>query len=155
MRSIAVAPALVLALAAAPLAGCVDDIARPRITALEVTGETDFGALEVEVHLFDAIDHTFLGCAGADEGLRDVDADDVLYDNLSASFRRPDVDDRVTLGDLVGVTLEVQVIEDDADPCPSPPGPDDDVIGIADGVDVQAGTTIAFDDVVALRIVTD
>lgn len=141
---------LVLALATGACGGGSGDALR--ITDIEVTGETDFGSLEVEVHLFDALDHTFLGCAGQGEGLEDVDASDVTY-AVSAYFR--DSDFEIDPVDLAGRSIEVQVIEDDTDPCPAPPGPDDDVIGIATGIDFYAGQTVAFEDVTLLRIAVE
>lgn len=143
---------LVLALATGACGGGSGDALR--ITDIEVTGETDFGSLEVEVHLFDALDHTFLGCAGQGEGLEDVDASDVTY-AVSAYFRGPDSDFEIDPLDLAGRSIEVQVIEDDTDPCPAPPGPDDDVIGIATGIDFYAGQTVAFEDVTLLRIAVE
>ena len=144
----------VLALSLA--SGCTggDGIDRLWITDVEVTGENDFGALEVEVHLFDAVDHTFLGCAGQGDGLEDVDESDVHY-TVSALLRRATDGGELTPFDITGRSIEVQVIEDDVDPCPLPPGPDDDVIGIATGLDLFTGRPASFDDVVDLRVVVE
>lgn len=134
------------------LAACADDgLEHLEITTIQVTGEVDFGALEVEVHLFDAVDLTHLGCAGQDDGLEQVDDSDVRY-QLVARFQDPRDGSEVDALDLAGRAIEVQVIEDDTDRCPTPPGPDDDVIGIATGLDFRAGQTVAFDNVTALRI---
>ena len=144
--------ALGLVLACASV-GCVDgpnDLIR--ITEIEVTGEIDLGALDVEVHLYDALDHTHLGCSGQDHGLEDVDENDTPY-AVSAYFERSGSRGDLTLPDLIGHAVEVQVIEDDADPCPAPAGPDDDVIGISTEVDIVNGVPAAFDDVTYLRIV--
>ncbi len=145
-------PILAVALGAG---ACVDPgPARLRITDIEVTGEIDFGNLEVEVHLFDAVDHTFLGCSGQDNGLEQVDASDVPY-AVSAYVRAPDLDRELGPVDLEGRAIEIQVIEDDTDRCPARPGPDDDVIGIATGFDLLSGQTVAFDDVTRLRIAVE
>lgn len=140
------------------LAGCVgDDGPQLRLTTLGVTGETDFGLLDVEVHLFDATSHQHLGCSGQYEGLEDVDASDVTY-QVDAWFREPDRDVEVQPSALTGRSIELQVIEDDLARCPAPPGPDDDVVGISPPLDrsvFDAGQPLAFDNVTAIRIVID
>jgi len=146
---LALVPILSLGLAGACTGGGGGD--QLRITEIEVTGETDFGSLEVEVHLFDALDHTFLGCAGQDHGLEAVDLSDTTY-AVSAYFRAPDFDRELDSFDLAGRTIEIQVVEDDDGACPVPPGASDDVIGITAGLDFYAGQTVAFDDVTRLRI---
>lgn len=148
------ARSLLAALALSLAAGCTggDGVDRLWLTDIEVTGETDFGALDVEVHLFDAIDHTHLGCAGQGDGLEDVDQSDVHY-QVAALFQDPVDGGEVTPFDIVGRSIEVQVIEDDVAPCPAPPGPDDDVIGIATGLDFYTGRPVTFDNVIDLRIV--
>ncbi len=139
-------------------AGCIIDPEPDlRLTTLRVTGESDLGLLDVEVHLFDADSHEHLGCAGQDEGLEGVDVDDVTY-HLDAWFRRPYVDDDVRPWMLDGRAVELQVIEDDVAPCPSPPGIEDDVIGISPPLDrltFERGTTLTFDRVTAIRVVID
>ncbi|MCE9580146.1 MAG: hypothetical protein K8W52_43925 [Deltaproteobacteria bacterium] len=145
-------------LAAAALGGgCVGGDAQPQlhITDIEVTNEVDTlaGALDMEVHLFDATTHEHLGCSGRDEGMEPVDVSDVAY-GIEAHFVSATDGFRMTPDDLIGHAIEVQVIEDDAEPCPVAPGVDDDVVGISP-VDIGAfdlGQTLAFDDVVALRI---
>lgn len=134
-------------------AGCQHD-PELLVTDIAVTGETDFGNLDVEVHLFDAVTHAHLGCAGAGEGLEKVDADDIHYE-VSAFFRDPITRHQVPPAAVDGRPIEVQVIEDDLDPCPTAPGPDDDVIGISPALDVATfdrGETLAFDRVVTLRV---
>jgi hypothetical protein len=127
------------------------------ITDVEVTGETDFGALEVEVHLFDADTAEYLGCSGQDQGLRDVDASDLDY-AVDAHFVDPGGVHRVSPDDLVGRAVEIQVIEDDQDPCPVQPGAQDDVIGISDPIDgasIGPDLPLAFDRVVSLHLAVD
>ncbi len=143
---------IVLALALAT-AACTGGDGRERlgITTIEVTGETDLGALEVEVHLFDALTGGHLGCAGQGDGLEDVDHSDVRY-QVFGCFRDPVYGNEVAPSAVVGRAVDVHVIEDDSMPCLDRPGPDDDVIGIATGLDLAAGQTVGFDDVTALRI---
>ncbi len=144
-------PPVVLALG---LAACIgkhrDEVV---ITDIQITGETDFGALDVEVHLFDDVTGTHLGCAGAAQGLEGVDASDVAY-SVYANIEQPD-GDVIYADDLEGRVLELIVIEDDVAPCPTPPGPEDDVVGLREGLDhgtLDRGPIQAFDDVVALRV---
>lgn len=128
-----------------------------RITDLEITGETDFGALDVEVHLFDQTSREHLGCAGNEEGLEEIDASDVHY-AVDAFFRRSGSDNEVYPDELEGRVLELIVIEDDLAPCPAPPGPDDDVVGLladSDLVELEAGPTLGFDDVVLIRVAVE
>ena len=143
--------------AAATGAGCVGGNGPPElhITDIEVTNEVDTlgGALDMEIHLFDATSHTFLGCAGRDEGMETVDVSDAAY-AIDAHFVSAATGLRLAPDDLVGHPIEVQVIEDDAEPCPVAPGVSDDVVGITT-VDVSTfdvGQTLAFEDVVQLRI---
>ena len=146
-----------LAAGAAGAAGCGTSPPELWITDVEVTNETDFGALEVEVHLFDADSGAFLGCSGQDQGLRDVDASDVDY-AVRAHFVDPGGTVRLTPDDLAGRSITIQVIEDDQDPCPFPPGTLDDVIGISDPVGGDAigpDLPLAFDDVVSLHLAVD
>lgn len=129
-----------------------------RITDLQITGETDFGALDVEVHLFDENTREHLGCAGSQDGLQEVDASDFHYE-VYASFRHGDDTDRELFPEeLAGRSIELIVIEDDVAPCPVPPGIDDDVVGLRTGLgltDFELGTTLSFDDVVALRVAVE
>lgn len=144
---------LVLAALAASAAACIDSEPTFQVTELEVSGETDFGLLEVEVHLFDQDTRVHLGCAGEEEGLEDVDASDIRH-LISAELIRPGTDDGLHESDLAGRRIEMIVIEDDDLPCPVPPGPDDDVIGIALDLGVGAfdtGAIFSFDRVVAMR----
>ncbi|MCA9673771.1 MAG: hypothetical protein H6708_15885 [Kofleriaceae bacterium] len=139
--------------AAAAAGGCGTGPDRLWVTGLEVTNEIDFGALDVEIHMFDVDTGEFLGCSGASEGLRDVDASDVRYD-LDGWFRTP-AGDRIDPDALFGIDVELQVIEDDADPCPAPPGPSDDVIGISGplpGEGLGDITPVSFDNVVYLEL---
>ena len=129
---LALVPILSLGLAGACTGGGGGD--QLRITEIEVTGETDFGSLEVEVH-----------------GLEAVDLSDTTY-AVSAYFRAPDFDRELDSFDLAGRTIEVQVVEDDDGACPVAPGASDDVIGITAGLDFYAGQTVAFDDVTRPRI---
>jgi len=127
------------------------------ITDVQVTGETDFGFLEVEVHLFDADTGEFLGCSGQNEGLENVDVSDVDY-QVDAHFVDPGGVHRLHPGDLAGRAVEVQVIEDDQDPCPVAPGTLDDVIGISDPIDggaIGPDLPLSFDRVVSLHLSVD
>lgn len=138
--------------------GCIiHDDPEIRITSLRVTGESDWGRLDVEVHLYDAVTHQHLGCAGDGEGLEDVDANDITY-RLDAWFREPVADVALHPSVLDGRTVELQVMENDTSPCPEPPHPEDDVIGISPPLGraaFDAGATLAFDRVVELRVVAD
>lgn len=152
---------IIAALAAGLLgaSGCifVDSGPELRITQLRVTGESDFGMLDVEVHLFDASTHQFLGCSGEQEGLEHVDDNDLTY-RVDAWFRHPDHDMELEPSDVRGRLVEVQVIEDDVAPCPAPPGIDDDVIGISPALTADtfdARPVLAFDRVPAIQIVID
>jgi hypothetical protein len=146
------------ALAAGLMAcGSTDHEPRLFIDELEITGETDFGALDVEVHLFDEATRAHLGCAGADEGLEQVDASDIRY-TLDAFVRSTATGDALTESELFGRSIEVIVIEDDAVPCPAPPGPDDDVVGLAGQLGLEVFDTapvLAFEGVVALGVGLD
>lgn len=137
-------------------AGCIVDSGPDlRITTLEVTGEVDFGLLDVEVHLFDASTHEHLGCSGEYEGLEGVDLDDVTY-RLDAWVREPYADVAVAPRDLTGRMIELQVIEDDLGQCPDPPGLQDDVIGISPPLDrstFDSGLMLSFDRVSTIQLV--
>lgn len=144
---------LVLAALAASAAACIDSEPTLHLAELEVTGETDFGLLEIEVHLFDQDTRTHLGCAGEEEDLEFVDASDFRY-RLEAELIRPGTDDGIHERDLAGRRIELIVIEDDDLPCPVPPGPDDDVIGIARDLGAgsfETGASFSFDRVVTMR----
>ncbi|HVV82834.1 MAG TPA: hypothetical protein VHE35_07125 [Kofleriaceae bacterium] len=138
--------------------GCIIDAGPDlRLTRLEVTGENDFGLLDLEVHLFDADTHEHLGCSGQDQGLEDADEDNVMY-GLDAWFVRPYSDGELRPWMLGGRTLEIQVIEDDADRCPAPPGAMDDMIGISGPVDrdtFERAPMLSFDRVMAIQIQID
>ncbi len=147
-----------LAVALAGGAGCIIDAGPDlRIDTLRVTGETDFGLLDVEVHLFDADTHEHLGCSGQYQGLEHVDYSDVTY-RPDAWFREPYADVELRPWELNGRMLEVYVVEDDADRCPEPPGVIDDMIGISGPVDrgmFELAPMLVFDHVSALRIVIE
>ena len=154
-------PYLSLALFAATAAAACetsDHTRIPKVTDLTVTNEDDFSLLDVEVHLFDSTTHAHLGCSGQNQGMEPVDASDVVY-QLDAHFIRaiPDEDQLMTEDDLVGRGIEMQIIEDDALPCPEPPGLEDDVIGIAtvDFTTFDLGRSLSFDDVVNVRVTFD
>ena len=96
------------------------------VRTIEVTHQRDWPTprLEVEIHFFDAISNEHLACAS----LVSVDRADVRYD----------IDDQVApIAALRGRQLRVEVIEDDADPCPVPPGPRDDTIGLLGPITVD------------------
>ncbi|MCB9561592.1 MAG: hypothetical protein H6709_09520 [Kofleriaceae bacterium] len=121
----------------------------PYVRAIEVTGERDFGALDVEVHVVDAHDVP-VACAGAATGLAPVDRTDVRYAVDALLIRR----DGQTLGTLPDGPLRVRVTEDDADPCPVPPGRSDDLIGTSPALPAAEllGAPLSFDDVVYLEL---
>lgn len=136
--------------------GCGEREPRVVVREIEVTGEEDFSALDIEVHLFDQGTRQHLGCSGRDQGLEIVDASDIRY-SVDADFEAPD-GDTLLADDLRGRPLELIVIEDDVNPCRQPPDQEDDVVGIRDGLDydtLSLGTLQSFDDVIALRIVFD
>lgn len=146
---------ILLAAAAAGAGGCIIDAGDDlRITELRVTGESDFGLLDVEVHLFDGLTREHLGCSGEYEGLEHVDYNDVTY-HLDAWFREPWADHEVRPWMLDGRLIEIQVVEDDVARCPDPPSIEDDMIGISPMVDrrmFERAPTLAFDHVMELRI---
>jgi hypothetical protein len=126
------------------------------VREIEVTGETDLGALDVEVHLFDQGTRVHLGCSGRDQGMEVVDVSDVRY-SINAEFERPN-GDTLYADDLRGRPLELIVIEDDVNPCTRPPDMEDDVVGIRQGLDhatLALGGLQSFDNVIALRVVFD
>jgi hypothetical protein len=97
------------------------------VSAIGVTGESDFGSLEVEVHLRDAITNTWLGCSGSNSGLENVDSNNVTYTVLGwfmDAQRRA-----VGVEALAGRTLRLEVSEDDSNECPGTNGGGDDPIG--------------------------
>jgi hypothetical protein len=134
------------------------------ITEIELVNVTDVqllnDLLEVEVHLYEG--NRFLGCAGQDSGLRDVEQSGMWYPVRAYFQRPPDGDAALTLAELSGRTLHVEVVEDDERPCPSPavlqrPGraTGDDLIGISPPFTVGDPTrpqALRFDDVVLLVI---
>ena len=144
--------------ALAVTAACVESDRDPVliVTDLEVTGENDLSLLDVEVHIFDQTTRTHLGCSGQDQGMESVDDNDIRY-ALEAVFVHGD-ESEVIDRDLLGRSIEMIVIEDDDLPCPEPPGPDDDVIGLAPDLDIatfDAGALLAFDRVTAIRVTFD
>ena len=148
MRSLIKLSTALAAAAVVAGAGCViiDDEPDLRITELMVTGENDWGLLDVEVHLFDAFTYDHLGCSGRAEGLERVDANDTMY-HLDAWFRDPYTGDEVRPWVLNGREVEVQVVEDDEVACPAPPGLEDDMIGISPPIDramVDRGPMLSF-----------
>jgi hypothetical protein len=126
------------------------------VTDIEVTGENDLSLLDVEVHLFDESTRAHLGCSGQRQGMEPVDDNDIRY-ALDAVFVRPD-ESEIIDRDLIGRPIEMIVIEDDEFPCPEPPGPEDDVIGLAAGLDIatfDVGQLLTFDRVTAIRVTFD
>jgi hypothetical protein len=125
------------------------------VTAMQVTGVTDGGALEIEVYVFDDVTNMLIGCVGSAGGMGPVDASDVRYD-LDA-----------TLIDLAGSTLgsldlpnpvRFEVWEDDDQPvCPTPFSPSgNDMVGVSaaqTAAQWKATTMSTFGNVVELRTV--
>ncbi len=100
-------------------AGCSSpepDPDRLWVDRIRVIDESDglFGLLDIEIHLFDHATGEHLGCSS----LEPVDLADMTYE-LEAYFVRGKR--RVTPADLSGHDVVIEVIEDDSDPCPSPP----------------------------------
>ena len=101
----------------------IDDIVH--VTALQVTGETDSGLLDMEVHVFDSANQ-FVGCAG-NPGLEGVDISDILY-TVDAPIVLPN--GQLLRGMDVGTrAVRFEVWEDDSAPCPSPVTSFDDLLG--------------------------
>jgi hypothetical protein len=129
----------------------------PYATSIEITGETDnigFGSLEVEVHLFDADTGAFLGCSGEHSGMEGVDESNERYPVLAWFQDR--LGDRVPMSTLAGRNIRVQVIEDDAFPCPeSADLGADDPVGSATGIPAASLATMdpmTFENVVYLEL---
>lgn len=101
----------------------LDDIVR--VTAIQVTNESDFSLLDMEVHMFDSANQ-FVGCAG-NPGLEGVDASNVHYD-VNAPFITAE-EMRLGGADIGDRAVRFEVWEDDAAPCPSPAGGSDDPLG--------------------------
>jgi hypothetical protein len=96
------------------------------VHTIEVTHERDWPShrLEIEVHVFDAISFEHLGCVA----LTGVDFDDVRY-TPDLAVRTPD-GTPLPAATLAGRKLRVEVVEDDADSCPTAPGTRDDTLGL-------------------------
>jgi hypothetical protein len=120
------------------------------VSAISVTGESDFGSLEVEVHLRDAITNTWLGCSGGSSGLASVDSNNVTYTVVGwfmDSQRRA-----IGVEALAGRTLRLEVSEDDSNECPGTNGSGDDPIGSSpptpvaqlDNLDTAFGNVLAL-----------
>jgi hypothetical protein len=133
------------------------------ITQMQVLDEVDgWGLLEVEVHMMDA-NGILIGCSGDYHGLRAVDEQDVLYSGLMAHFVPPDApplqdappDMWITLADIQDKDIRLMVIEDDAEPCPTPVGEYDDIIATSElfsGATLATLSTLSFGDVPVLTI---
>jgi hypothetical protein len=124
-------PAMLLGLSLSSLVACTGtNDPELEIDQIQVTGETDgISALDVEVHVFDADTDEWLGCAGQEQGLEQVDQSDVTYD--VSAFPEDGGGFRLRDSDLFGRNIYFEVIEDDIDPCPAPPNfaGGDDLIG--------------------------
>jgi hypothetical protein len=97
------------------------------------------GGLEVEAHLRDADDGTFLGCTA--DGMASVVQQNVTYDVLSG-FVRPLDESPLLLDDLRDRSLVVRVVENDDSPCPAEDtGADDDLF---EDEDDRLGTSLPF-----------
>lgn len=155
---------LAITLFLAVLAGChhphghhhQDDRAYPVIYGIEVYEHDNIGtALEIEVHLYDAHSGELLACSGNDDGLDFVNEAHVRY-RTHATFVRPyDGYHRLYQRHLDGRDLYLRVYEDDLEPCPTPPGSNDDFVGqspVFAGEDLYRGITMSFDDVPYLRL---
>jgi hypothetical protein len=125
------------------------------VTAMQVTGVTDGGALEIEIYVFDNVTNKLLGCAGSAHGMGPVDSSDVRY-NLDATLI--DLGGR-TLGSLdLPNPVRFEVWEDDDQPvCPTPFNPGgNDMVGISaakTAAQWKATTMSTFGNVVELRTV--
>ena len=124
------------------------------VKEIAVANEFEFGRLEIEVHIVDAVTGRLLGCAGANSGLRQVDTVDVVY-YVDADFMRPE-GGLLYIEDIEDREIEIWVIEDDEAECPGPFLPDeDDIVGISRAIaGYQLGRDIEmhFDDVLHLRL---
>jgi hypothetical protein len=99
----------------------------PYVSQINVVEDDGIGALEIEVHLYDAATSEWLGCSGQSHGLQNVDNSNVLYTVngwFSDALDRP-----VGVDQLAGRQLRIRVIEDDLNPCPFAPGSADDMVG--------------------------
>jgi hypothetical protein len=120
------------------------------VSAINVTGESDFGSLEVEVHVRDAVTNAWLGCSGGGQGLEQVDLNNTTYNVVgwfSDANRRT-----VGIDQLAGRTLRLEVSEDDDNQCPGGNGGGDDPIGSSGGIPAAnlANLNTAFGNVLVL-----
>ena len=126
----------------------------PYASSIEITGESDgFGALEVEVHLFDADTNEFLGCSGQSSGLEGVDSSNVRYDVVAWFIDASSA--MVPASALAGRNVRVEVTEDDNFPCPGSNLGEDDLVGISAPVpasDLATLAPLAFGRVVYLAL---
>lgn len=144
-------------------AGCLADrdvfISR---MAVQVPGESGEGALEVEVHLFDIDEGLFLGCAGKDSGLEQVDAPGIGY-SVSARFLKSEhvqdpespQDQWISEIDVLQRNLVFVVSEDDQSACATLYEAPDDIVGISRvvaGASLESPLTLSFDRVVELTV---
>lgn len=126
----------------------IDDIAYA--TAIEVTNESDFGLLDMEIHLYDADTGAHLGCSGQYQGMEGVDASDISYPLLAWFI--DDTGNILPMSALTGRNLDVEVWEDDFDPCPTAAGDPDDLVGASGPVGPITSTPQTFGAVVDLEL---
>jgi hypothetical protein len=122
----------------------------PYVSQISVTGESDFGSLEVEVHIRDAATNAWLGCTGMGQGMQNVDDNNTTY-NVVGWFS--DAQSRtVGIEQLAGRTLRLEVSEDDDNQCPGTNGGGDDPIGTSPSIAAAslANLNTAFGNVLAL-----
>jgi hypothetical protein len=129
----------------------------PYASAIEITGETDnigFGSLEVEIHLFDADTGAFLGCSGEHSGMESVDESNQRYPVLAWFQDTSGV--HVPMSSLAGRNVRVDVIEDDAYPCPQTADLGaDDPVGSSPATPAESFATLqpmSFQNVVYLEL---
>lgn len=130
----------------------------------ELDGWGDLGKLlEIEVHMVDASNGILIGCSGDYNGLSLVDEQSILYSGFTAHFVPPDappLNDAppemwITLADVQDKDIQLMVVEDDAEPCPTPVGVYDDVIATSEvfsGATLATLSTMSFGDVSVLTI---
>ncbi len=152
-------------------AGCGDSGFGPEdpsflvITEIELTNITDVqlfnDLLEVEVHLYDAHTGLFLGCSGQDSGLREVEVAEVRYSVQGYFQKPPDGSEALTVDEIRGRDLYVDVVEDDSDACPIPTNVAtrewDDPIGTSglfSAADLVPPLALQFGDVVRIVLGT-
>jgi hypothetical protein len=122
----------------------------PYVSQISVTGESDFGALEVEVHIRDAATSQWLGCTGMSQGMENVDSNNTTY--TVVGWFSDATSRTIGIEQLAGRSLRLEVSEDDDNNCPGTNGGGDDPIGSSGPIPAANLATLntAFGNVLTL-----